>query len=107
MIKHLKRVAILATVLALPAGVALAQGGPPWGWGGWFHFFPFLIVLAFVTGLVLIMVRLIGRHCPWRDSRERTSVPHKAGLDILDERLARGEIEKAEYEEKRRLIVSA
>jgi hypothetical protein len=31
--KRLKRAAILAAVFAIPAGVALAQGGPPWGWG--------------------------------------------------------------------------
>lgn len=34
MIKHFKRVALLAAALAIPAGVALAQGGPP-PWGGW------------------------------------------------------------------------
>jgi hypothetical protein len=33
MLKHLRRVALLAAVLAVPAGVALAQGGPPYGWG--------------------------------------------------------------------------
>jgi hypothetical protein len=32
MMNHLKRVAALAAVLAIPAGIALAQGGPPWGW---------------------------------------------------------------------------
>lgn len=33
MMKHLKRVALVAAALAVPAGIALAQGGPPWGWG--------------------------------------------------------------------------
>lgn len=33
MTKHFKRAAILAAVFAIPASVALAQGGPPWGWG--------------------------------------------------------------------------
>jgi hypothetical protein len=32
MTKHLKHVAALVTLLAIPAGVALAQQGPPWGW---------------------------------------------------------------------------
>jgi uncharacterized membrane protein len=40
---------------------------------------------------------MVGRH----------AIPKRAGLDILNERLARGEIDKAEYEEKRRLIMSA
>jgi len=35
MMKHLKRVAVLATVLAIPAGIAVAQSGPPWGGWGW------------------------------------------------------------------------
>jgi hypothetical protein len=32
MTKYLKRMAILAAALAIPVSVALAQGGPPWGW---------------------------------------------------------------------------
>jgi putative membrane protein len=102
MIKHFKRVAALAAVLTLPANVALAQSGPPWEWGWWFWWFP-VFPLFFVLGclavFVFIMVHLMGRHAPWRD--------RGAGLDILNERLARGEIDKAEYEEKRRLIVSS
>jgi len=35
MMKHLKRVALVAAALAVPAGIALAQGGPPWGGWGW------------------------------------------------------------------------
>jgi hypothetical protein len=32
MTKYLKWIAVLAAVLAIPVSVALAQGGPPWGW---------------------------------------------------------------------------
>lgn len=32
MMKHLKRVAVVAAVLTIPISVALAQGGPHWGW---------------------------------------------------------------------------
>jgi hypothetical protein len=35
MMTHLKRAAILAAVLFVPVGLALAQVGPPWGGWGW------------------------------------------------------------------------
>jgi hypothetical protein len=36
MMQRFKHVAVLAAALLIPPGVALAQGGPPWGWG-WRH----------------------------------------------------------------------
>ena len=102
MIKHFKHVAMAAAVLALPANVALAQSGPPWDWGWWFWWFPafpLLFVLGCLAVFVFIVVQMTSRHA---QSRER-----RAGLDIINERLARGEINKDEYEEKRRLIMSA
>jgi putative membrane protein len=101
MVTHLKRVAIVAAVLVLPAGIALAQGGPPWEWSGWFFLFPgfrFLFVLACLAAFVYFIVRMARRPAEPRSS---------AGLDILNERFARGEIDKAEYEDKRRLIADA
>lgn len=101
MITRVKWVALVAAVLALPAGLAMAQGGPPWEWGPWFWLFPasrFLFVLACIAAVVFFIVRMVRRPAQSRCG---------AGLDILNERLARGEIEKAEYEEKRRIITSA
>ena len=101
MITHVKWVAIAAAVLALPAGIAFAQGAPPWEWGWWFWLLPasrFLFVLGCIAAVVFFIVRMVRRPAQSRSG---------AGLDILNERLARGEIEKAEYEEKRRLIMSA
>jgi len=100
MIRYLKRVAVLAAVLTLPANAALAQSGPPWEWGWWFWWFPvfpLLFVLGCLAVFVFIITSMVGRH----------TIPKRAGLDILNERLARGEIDKAEYEEKRRLIMSS
>jgi putative membrane protein len=98
-------------VIGLP-GLALAQPaegywGPHMMWGGWFHmFFGFLMMLLFLAilvGLVVLIVRWLGssEHSPFR-------YPPGAGgrspLDILKERLARGEIDVAEYEDRRRAL---
>jgi putative membrane protein len=81
--------------------MALAQGGPPWEWGWWFWLFPgfrFLFALAVLAAVVFLIVRLARG-----PARSRSN----AGLDILNERFARGEIEKAEYEERRRILTGA
>lgn len=98
MLTHVKRVAIAATALTLPAGMALARGGPPWGWDSGYWFFPgfrFLFVLACIALFIYVIVQITRRPAPTRGG---------FGLDILGERLARGEIDKAEYEEKRRIL---
>jgi putative membrane protein len=78
-----------------------------WWGGGWYGmiFGPLfmILVLAAVIAAVVLFVRWIAG--PWQG----TAPPHQAvmgrtPLDILKERLARGEIDKDEYEEKRRLI---
>jgi putative membrane protein len=108
MIKHFENVAVLAAVLSFPAGAAMAQVGPPWGGGGWwFHMFPSLLVLLLLAGLIFIVARVMGRRSPWRGRSESGLSPHTAALNVLSERFARGEIDKAEYEEKRRVITSA
>jgi uncharacterized membrane protein len=87
--------AILASALAVHS--AFAQFGPPWQstWSlWWFSVFRILLVLGLVNACVMIVVRVVRG-----PSRSR------AALEILGERLARGEIGLSEYEEKRRLIV--
>jgi putative membrane protein len=69
------------------------------GWGG--GFFPFsgifgLLILALVIVAIVWLVRTIMRPQD-RASRERPS----AGLDVLDQRYARGEINRDEYLQKR------
>jgi putative membrane protein len=58
---------------------------------------PFLALLALV-GIVAIVVWIVQWASDYRRSR--------TALDILDERFAKGEIDRAEYEEKRKLIGS-
>lgn len=102
MFDNAKSIAIATAALALPANVALAQTGPPWDWGWWFWWFP-VFPLFFVLGIlaifVFVIVRMTGHHGRMSETR--------AGLDILNERFARGEINKDEYEEKRRLIMKS
>jgi putative membrane protein len=56
---------------------------------------PFVALLALV-GVIAIIVWLVQWASNYRRSR--------TALDILNERLARGEIDRDEYEEKRNLI---
>jgi putative membrane protein len=54
--------------------------------------------------LVIFLLVMFARHGPWNHGRDRWAAPHRTALDVLNERFARGEIDKAEYQEKRRLI---
>src|SRR5215472_3845809 len=82
--------------------------GPNMMWDGGYRmmiFGPFfmMLVLAVVIVVVFLLVRWLGG--PWHG----TTPSHQASsdqtaLNILKERFARGEINKDEYEEKRRLI---
>ncbi len=73
-----------------------------WGGGGGI-FGPLLmiLVLAIVIGLVVMIMRGLGGSAPGHGSHAGT---RKTALDILKERYARGEIDKDEYEERRRVL---
>ena len=66
----------------------------------WFPMFPFVFMLICLAVLLFVMVPMMRRHGPWRD-RE---MARRTALDILNERYSMGEIDKAEYDEKRRII---
>ena len=116
MIARIQRLA-LAGVFALSALPAWAQAaqdfgprygyGPMWGpmWGGW-GWFPgmilgplmMLIIVGGAVALVVWLARGFGHAQPYGHSR--------AARDILEQRFARGEIDKAEFEDKRKLLRS-
>jgi putative membrane protein len=126
--KHLTAlVASSAFILAALPAVAQQQTAPTaptvpygygpmmWGWG----WQPFMMIgpifgLLIVIGVLAIFVGLVrwatGSHplhgrryhmqgtCPYCGKGARSA------LDVLEERLARGEIDKAEFEDKRKLL---
>jgi uncharacterized membrane protein len=61
------------------------------------------MILCLVIFL-LVMMPMMRRRGVWRDS---PSYPPRTALDIPNERFARGEISKAEYDEKRRVIAGS
>ena len=76
-------------------------GWDGWGWFGPFHFIIPLLFLAFIITAVVLLVRYAtgwGDHSPRLDRRP-------PGLDVLEERYARGEINRDEYLQKKRDII--
>jgi putative membrane protein len=90
--------------LALASAPALANGAEHasrfghMGRGGGFMMFGSLmmiVVVAAIVAIVFVVVRWIGG---------QSQGESKAALDILRERFARGEIDAAEFEERRRVL---
>jgi len=76
-------------------------------WGGeWYGmiFGPLImiLVLALVIAVAVLLVRWLGG--PWPGTPSHQVPPSRAPLDILKERFARGEIDKEEFEERRRVL---
>ncbi|MDC1198895.1 SHOCT domain-containing protein [bacterium] len=93
--------ALVATLIAAPA---LAEMGEQYGryhhgmgWGGWFAG-PVMLILfiGLIVVAVVVTARLLGYEAGGKSSG--------AALDILKERFAKGEIDKAEFEERRNAL---
>lgn len=105
-----------AVLLVVPSW-AQAPPAPPdaygygpnmmWG-GGWYGMVlgPLFMILLLVA--VFAAVALLSRWfaAPWHGPSSAHHLPHvRSPLDILKERYARGEIDKEEFEERRRVLL--
>ncbi len=91
---------------SLTGGAALADTNGrigyydhPMMWGGWFAG-PLMMILfiAVIVAVTIAIVKFVGRHEAGGDGRKIDA------LEILRERLARGEIDVAEYEERKKAL---
>lgn len=112
--------ALVQTVAAhfLLPGAAWAQapsdaerygwGSHMMGWGGgWYAMIVgplfMMFFLAVLVAVVVMLVRWLGG--PWQGTLPPHQFPPaRTPLDILKERFARGEIDKAEFEDRRRVL---
>ena len=68
-----------------------------WGWGMGFGMIGMVLFWVLVILGIVILVKWIAG-----SSSSASQPPAKTALDILKERYARGEIDKQEFEEKKR-----
>lgn len=97
----------LLAMVAAPVGAWAQQSrsdyyGPHMMWeSGWMFFGP-LMMIVFIGLIVVIVVLLVRWLSGQRPSGDASS--ESKALEILKERFARGEIDKEEYEERRRTL---
>ena len=93
--------------LAAPAAFAQYFGdhgmwwGHGWGYGG--MMFGGLLMIVFWGGIIVLAI-LAVRWIAGNSSQRDAPPPRQSPLDILKERFARGEIDKKEYDERRKTL---
>ena len=100
--------AVPINTFTVSAAWAQQQGGQyhgshMWGGGWWMFLGPLMMILfiAAIVAAVVLIVRWLGGS---PHGAAPLSPPGRAPLDILKERFARGEIDKEEFEERRRVL---
>lgn len=97
---------LLGTLPALAQQQSRSNYGPHMWDGGWHSwFFGPIMMIVFIAVAVLVVVLLVR----WLGGGTNVHPHHihstgKTPLDILKERFAKGEIEKEEFEERRRIL---
>ncbi len=96
-------IAVPATVLMTLPAVAQTYGDQPhmgaWGWGGMI-FGPIMMIvfIALIVGAVILVIRWTGL------GGSAVAGGANKARHILDERFASGEIDKDDYEERKRVL---
>ena len=99
----------MALLFSSPVLAQQLQQGPGYGrymwnegWHGWF-FGPIMMIvfIAVVVVVIMLLARWLGG--PGHGGAHYNP-PGKMPMDILKERFARGEIDKEEFEERRRTL---
>lgn len=109
--KPLTYVSLVLTValVSLPAYAQSATERPySWHYGGdwgWGHMIFGSMMMLLFWGVIIVGVVIVVRWLTGGPSQESRSSPaRKRALDILEERFAQGEIDKEEFEERKRLL---
>jgi len=93
--------------LAAPAASAQVFGDHDMWWGhGWGYghmMFGGLLMVIF-WGSIIVLAVLAVRWFAGNNNQREAQLPRQTPLDILKERFARGEIDKKEYEERRKTL---
>ncbi len=69
-------------------------------YGGYFGFLPMLLFWLFIIVIGVVLVKVITH--PGRDDGKEPRSGGNNAMDILKERYAKGEIDKKEFEEKKK-----
>ena len=77
--------------------------GPHMMWGFGMIFGPLFLILLLAAVIVVAVLLMRGLTGPWQGVSQPVP-PGRTPLDILRERFARGEIDKDEFEERRRVL---
>lgn len=99
----------MALLYSAPVLAQQPQQGPGYGphmWNGGWHgwFFGPIMMIVFIAVAVVVVVLLVRWLGGPGHGGALHGLPDKTPLNILKERFARGEIDKEEFEERRRIL---